>query len=400
MAQHDSDRDSYTADATPDPSLRERVSGQDLRWSETRARRAYLAASAGHQRAARRTLALALVALLLVTSLGAIILTPRYFAAQRVAAAYCDALRGRDYAAAYALLADTARGGLTLTTYTAAMSALDTAEGLVTGCAASALAGYQYTPGAVTASDTLQLARQRASSAGMVALASSGGTWRITAIAPSLTLAPLEAVAVVAGYCAALRASDYTASYALLSVTEQGLQSESDYTSAQLLRDTLTGRVTACAVISLTRPDAQTLDALLSVTRATGPRQGGEAQLQSSGSVWRITQLDPAINGVDVGPYRVGQRFCAAVSAGDFGDAYGLLTSALQTQTTPDQMRAALTAPAGQRWRCERPASGSYEVAGSSASYRVSLSATHPPAQETLSLSFTLIAGVWRISAY
>ena len=376
---------------------------RDLHWSQTRARRAYVAASAGRQDAARRALLLALVTFLLVASVATAMLAPRYFAAQHVAAVFCAALRGRDYPTAYALLDPAARGGLSADAYASALRTLDSAEGRVNDCGAAALAGYQYAPGQTTASDTLTLTRQRATLTGAVGLTFDGATWRITSVAQSLYGAPLASAVVAQSYCAALRAGDYPAAYALYSATLQGMQVESAYLTAQRLRDMLTGRVTGCSVIALSTPDAQTVNALLSVSRATGPLQGGDLQLQLDGGVWRISQLDPAIQGVDVGPYQVAQSFCADVASGDFGGVYDLLTDALQTRTTPAQLSSALIPGPGQRWSCGSAQRGSYVVTGDTATYRMTMTSSDPasaPAQRTETLQFALIAGAWRISGY
>lgn len=379
----------------------ERADAPQPRWSETRARQAYLAAMSGRQGSARRSLLVGLAVFLVAASLGAGLLAPRYFAAQRAAAAYCAALRGRDYAAVWALLGADARGGLSQVAYTGAMRALDSAEGAVSMCAASGLAGYTYTPGQTVASDTLTLTRQRTTLRGTLGLALVGGGWRITSVAPSLYGAPLAPVATAAAYCAALLTGDYAADYALLTETMQSVQTQGDYVEAQRLRDTLTGRVTSCAVIGLTSPDSQTLDALLSVTRSTGPRQGGELQIQPDGGAWRISQYDPAIQGVDVGPYLVAQRFCADMAAGDFTGVYALLTPTLQAQTTPIQLAAALTPAPGSRWACGQPQSGSYTEAGAVASWRATLTATGGvSSQRTMTLQFALIEGQWLISGY
>ena len=374
---------------------------QEWQGEEWRARRAYQAARAGRQSAARRTLVVALVAALLVMGLGAGLLAPGYFAAQRVAADFCVALRTGDAAEAWALLTPSARGGLTEAEYARALHALDSAEGGVRGCAASDLAGYAYTPGQSAASDAITLTRGRMTLRGTLGLALVGGSWRIASVPQALWGVPLAAVAVAGDYCAALQTGDYPAAWALFSVTLQGAQAEADYVAAQEARAALTGRVTACAVFGLTTPDSQTTQALVSVTRATGPCLGGVLQLQPEGGVWRISDRDLNIDGVDVGPYQVGQRFCAALAVGDFGAAYALLGAALQAQTSPAALAAALSPASGARWHCGGPVSGSYQVAGAVASYTAPLlTASGAPAGRTLAFQFALIQGTWWISAF
>lgn len=387
----------------PDALTRGRPAERPPQWPETHARQAYIAATAGRQRTARTALIIGLVVCLLLASLGAAALAPRYLAAQRVAAAFCDALHSRAYPAAYALLGAVARDGLSQGAYTSAMQALDSAEGPVRACAVGALSSYHYTPGQNIASDAVTLTRQRATYQGTLTLTSSGDVWRITTVDQSIYGAPLAPVAVAATYCAALRAGDYPTAFALFSATLQGMQAASDYIQAQRLRDMLMGRLTGCAIINLTMPDDQTMNALLSVSRSAWPRAGGELQLQPSGATWRISLLDPAIQGVDVGPYLIGQRFCASLAAGDYNGIYSLLTDTRRSQMTISQLRATLTPQPDSGWRCGPPQSGGYTVAGDSASYRLPLTFTHPdgaPGQRTETLQFTLIDGSWRISGY
>ncbi|HEX8997479.1 MAG TPA: hypothetical protein VF812_15735 [Ktedonobacterales bacterium] len=386
------------------PRRDEKLSSQAHRsWAEMPARQAYVAATASRQRTARNGLAIALIAGLLLISLASALITPHYLAAQRVAADFCDALRGHAYSTAYGLMDDAASGGIGSTAYASAMRALDTAQGPVSACAAAAFSGYTYTPGQDVAGDLLTLTRHGVTYQGMVGLARSGARWRITTVAQTIYGLPLAPVAVAATYCAALRAGEYTTAYTLFNETLQGMQAQADYINIQRLRDTLTGRLTGCAIISLSAPDDQTVNALLSVTRTTGPHEGGELQVQTDGAAWRISQLDPAIQGIDVGPYLTGQRFCAALSANDYSRMAGLLTDTLRSPSTLARLRATFAEAPGSHWRCGQPQAGSYSVTGATASYRVPLagvSLSGQPAQRIETLTFSLIEGAWQISGY
>jgi hypothetical protein len=346
-------------------------------------------------------LAFAALVFLLVAGMGAGLLAPRYFAAQRAAAAFCAALQANDPVATYALLTKDARGGLGETDFAGALRALTTAEGGVRSCAASRLLGYAYMPGQTVASDTVTLTRAHVTLRGTLGLMLVGGAWRIASVATSVYGAPLAPVAVVARYCHALQAGDTAAAYALFSATLQGAQTQADYTAAQGERATLTGRVTSCAVAALTIPNSQTALAFVSVTRAAGPRLGGEMQLLPDGAAWYISNLDPNIEGVDVGPYQVGRRFCVEASAGAYGAAYALLSGALQARTTLAALAAAFPPASSGGWRCETPARGSYVVAGGVATYTAPLTtASGTSIGRTLTLQFTLIEGIWWISGY
>ncbi|HEX8982481.1 MAG TPA: hypothetical protein VF792_06925 [Ktedonobacterales bacterium] len=378
--------------------------------TETHARHAYVAASAAQQHAARRTVMLALAVLLILGGVATTLFTSSYFAAQRVAATFCAALVNRDYSPAYLMLDTQARDGLTLTGWASAAQALDSATGRVTACDASVLGGYVYQPGAETASDSVTLTRQRAAhsgapiitnSSGVITLSQVGGDWRISEPPAALYGVSLASLAVAQNFCAALRHDDYAATFGLLDPQAQGTQTSADFATAQRLRDTLSGKVTACQIIGARMSGDQTLNALLSVTRTQGPREGGALQVVFNGSAWRITQIDAAILGADAGPYLVGQRFCTSITAGDISSAYALLTSDLQAQITFAQLRAALAAPSGDRWGCDQAASGSYIVTGATASYRLPLlGASGAPTQQGKTLQFALIEGDWQISGF
>lgn len=390
-------------DDPPGDAPREDTGGerQPYHWAETRARRAYLAAQAGRQGQARRALALTTLVFLLVVGLGVGLAAPRYFAAQGVAAAFCAALHANDPAAAYALLTTDARGGLSETDFAGALRGLAATEGDVRSCVAGALSGYAYTPGQAVASDAVVITRAHATLRGRLGLALVGGEWRVASVATSLYGAPLAPVAVVARYCAALQAGDFAGAYALFSATLQGAQTQADYVTTQDERAALTGKVTSCAMAALTMADSQTAQALVSVTRATGPRLGGEMQLQPDGVSWYISDLDPNIEGVDVGPYQTGLRFCADASAGAYGAAYALLSGALQARTTLAALAAVLLPASSGGWRCGMPMRGSYVVAGGVASYTAPLmTASGAPTGRTLAFQFALIQGTWWISGY
>ncbi len=378
--------------------------------TDTHARHAYMAASAAQQHTARRTVMLVLVALLIIGGVATTLFTSSYFAAQRVAATFCGALVNHDYPAAYGILDTHARDGLSLAEWTGAMQALDSANGRVTACDASVLNGYLYLPGAETADDTVTLTRQSAAHSGapiishtrgVLTLTYAGGVWRITEPPNALYGISLASLAVAQDFCVTLRRDDYVGAFGLLDPQAQGTQTSAEFATTQRLRDTLSGKVTACQIIGASMAGSQTLNALLSVTREQWPREGGALQVVFNGSTWRITQFDAAILGTDAGPYLVGQRFCASITAGDISSAYALLTSDLQAQTTFSQLRAALAAPPGFRWGCDQTASGSYVVNGAAASYRLPLlDASGAPTQQSKTLQFALIQGAWQISGF
>ncbi len=67
----------------------------------------------------------------------------------------------------------------------------------------------------------------------------------------------------------------------------------------------------------------------------------GALTLTRDGLGWKIGTLDVAALGPGVGAWEAAQRFCAALTAGDYATAYGALSRQGQADATKDQFTKA-----------------------------------------------------------
>lgn len=157
------------------------------------------------------------------------------------ARAYCAALTSQRYAAAYALLAVSARAGETAAQWTADATLHDTIDGRVTRCLAAAPSrgalgdfsdslGITFgTLGSVPITLTLTRAHLSQRSAALTLArqpsqpSGQSGSWQISAIPAPLQGTPLDPLKTVQGFCQALAAGNYQQAYTYLSAHQVAL---------------------------------------------------------------------------------------------------------------------------------------------------------------------------------
>jgi hypothetical protein len=154
-----------------------------------------------------------------------------------------------------------------------------------------------------------------------------------------------QPTATVAGFCGALKSQSYSAVYQQIPTSAKSARSESGYTQDAQLQDQLDGRVRACAVVRNGKdPGAwsQTPQTMtLQIER--NHDYSGALTLVRDGLGWKIGALDTTALGPIVGPWEAAQRFCAALTAGDFAAAYGALSRQGQANASQEQFTKAFT---------------------------------------------------------
>jgi hypothetical protein len=149
----------------------------------------------------------------------------------------------------------------------------------------------------------------------------------------------------VAALCGALKGKNYSAVYQQLPGGAKGAQTEAAFTQDAKLQDQLDGPVRACAVVRTSKdtnawsqaPQAMTLQV------ARNHNYSGALTLNRDGLGWRIGALDTLALGPVVGPWAAAQRFCAALTAGDFAAAYGALSRQGQANASQAQFTKAFS---------------------------------------------------------
>jgi hypothetical protein len=335
---------------------------------------------AGRLYAGRHKIAL-LVAFILIASLlgGVGYGATDYYARAAVASGFCSDLQSRDFASAYARLSSDLQGRINREEFQQVSQALDEGEGRITGCDVSVAPG-SFSRGLGAASATTDVGIRRALAGrlnGRLTLAREDGAWRITAIEASTLGADLSALGAASAYCSALRDRDYLAAYALLS---QNLQNDLPYVEfVDLTRsaEEIDGAIQTCGMAGLRGGQADGKASLMAIVRRRDASvHQGAIVLGATGDHWEITAIAPTAMGSDLGPLRLGARFCADLTKGAFDDAYILFSDRFQSQITRAQFSDDLWPDAGASWTACAPVLQSYHVEGDQATVDVSVTAT------------------------
>jgi hypothetical protein len=154
-----------------------------------------------------------------------------------------------------------------------------------------------------------------------------------------------QPTATVAAFCSALKSQNYAAVYRQAPGGAKRTQTESAFTQDAQLQDQLDGHVQACAVVKNGKDTNAWSQAPQTMTLqiARNHTYSGALTLTRDGLGWKIGTLDVAALGPVVGPWEAAQRFCAALTAGDFAMAYGALSRQGQADATKDQFTKAFS---------------------------------------------------------
>lgn len=152
-----------------------------------------------------------------------------------------------------------------------------------------------------------------------------------------------QPTATLAAFCGALKGQNYAGVYRQMPGSAKGAQTESMFTRDAQLQDQLDGHVRACAVVK----DGKDANAwsqapqTMTLQIARYHTYSGALTLTRDGLGWKIGTLDVAALGPGVGAWEAAQRFCAALTAGDYATAYGALSRQGQADATKDQFTKA-----------------------------------------------------------
>jgi hypothetical protein len=318
--------------------------------------------------------ALVVVAMLLVSVSYAVF---QYVPAQP-AVRLCRDLMAQRYDDAYTLTSQQYRAQRSQAQFARDLTTLDLALGSVVSCQGAGPLPLAYSFPSGPASYHARLVRQRAGAnartlAGAIHLGDTNG-WQVGAIDTSLLGVNLGALEAAQAYCDALGTARYPAAYALLSARAQASLTPGDYTSVEQTHTLINGPVKRCGVTGVGQGNSdQRADLTLSVARAGLGAQSAGVTLTLVGGAWRLGGVPSGAEGPDVGPYEVGQRYCADLATGQFDAAYDLFTPQYQAQNPRAQFDGALqsTRAQGIAIACGQPDVTTYVVTGAAATYVV-----------------------------
>jgi hypothetical protein len=214
--------------------------------------------------------------------------------------------------------------------------------------------------------------------------------------------------ATVAALCSALKGQNYAAVYQQTPDSARGIQTESTFTRDAQLQDQLDGHVRACAVVKHGKDTNTWSQApqMMTLQIARNHTYSGALTLTRDGLGWKIGSLDLAGLGPGVGAWEAAQRFCAALTAGDYATAYGSLSRQGQADATKDQFTKAfsdaLAASKAQIASCQLDVT-SYSTQPTTATIVATLTIKATTANGAVSapvkVKFSLVneAGAWKL---
>src|SRR5690242_12073545 len=360
----------------------------------------------------RRGLKIALTVGAIVLVLGgllggtAIFLFNQFEAPGAAALKFCNDLKSQSYDSAYSGLSSDLQARFSKTSFSAGVASLDTAEGKVTNCQQAQGNGvYSFSLGASTATVGAQLTRAtQGNMTGALHLKNQNGSWKVDSIDTSLLGVNIGALQASGAFCAAMQGKDYSSAYDLLDSAQQGLVSRDDFVASGKLHDEIDGSITTCALAKVPQGNNDQITHLtIQLNRSKLGARTGDVTLKFEGSAWKLDATDASLNGTDLRPLVLGGTFCTLFAAGNYGDAYGLLSSAAQATITKAQFIAGFQTINGYtvKWSCGTPDLTTYTVKSDSASVVIPITDTIAALnfKDTLDtkVEFVLENGVWKI---
>ncbi len=212
-------------------------------------------------------------------------------------------------------------------------------------------------------------------------------------------------------YCTDLKTQNYTAAYSLLSSGYQSQVTRSDYLGDAALHDQLDGKVVDCGqphsgtfTWNLETSGAQSLDVKITRTK----QADGTISLVKQGDSWKVDAIADALQGTDLGGYKLAQTFCTDFLAGNYAAAYQLFSAKGQQNYGSEQQFAAAFQGAfsnGVSLAQCAPDLTTYTVTSPSAqvtlklaiSEATSLGTTTFPLPNGATLKLVKVSGTWKV---
>lgn len=215
---------------------------------------------------------------------------------------------------------------------------------------------------------------------------------------------------VLAQYCSDLTGQKYANAYTLLSSGAQATTNATQWTQDAQVHDQIDGAVKTCSASQVSSGPltfaSAGASATLKITRTKAA--SGLVVLAHQVNGWKIDKFDSHLQGTDLGPLTVAERFCAALAKQDYTGAYADLSSrehagTSQADFTKDFTQA-LTGAAAKVTGCA-PQLKTYAVQAASATVDVAMqlqvTVSSGTTTATVALEYTLVpeSSGWKIDA-
>jgi hypothetical protein len=143
----------------------------------------------------------------------------------------------------------------------------------------------------------------------------------------------LDALKLFDNYCAALQKPRFQDIYTMLASNLRG-QSEQEYLQTENLHLQVDGVATECVLEGISAKNTTTSSTLSLHIQRQKHYSAGAMTFGSTSSGWAITAIDPALEGRDLDPVYIANRWCSDIQSHNYKDSLGLFTTKLQQATS------------------------------------------------------------------
>ena len=214
----------------------------------------------------------------------------------------------------------------------------------------------------------------------------------------------LDALKLFDNYCAALKKVQFQTIYTMLAPSLRG-QSEQDYLQTEKLHLQVDGVASECVLEGIGAKNTATSSALSLHILRQQHYSAGTMTFGGESSGWVITAIDPALEGRDLEPVYIANRWCSDIQSQNYKDSLGLFTTKIQQATSLAAYSALYSGKQGARWLSCSVNPTSYQGYDRPSDHNVSLTAqvqlknvrTGAQTQDSGEMGFELENSQWKM---
>lgn len=309
----------------------------------------------------RRRLYITLISVLLVVAIlaaagisGYRYVTQQYNQLTELGAQMCNDLEAHKYDALYQRFSSGLKSKYTAEEFSHYGAEIDQFEGNALSCGQADGNHYNLDIGKRTITVASVVNRDGTGAhSGNVRFLFKDGSWQVDDFDVGFLGMSLDALKLFDSYCAALQQRQFQDIYAMLGPGLRG-QSEQDYLQTENLHLQVDGPVIECVLDGISADNAATSATFsLHIQRGSQIQQhysAGSMTVGSTPSGWVITALDPTLDGRNLEPVYVANRWCSDIQSQNYKDSFGLLTTKLQQSTSLAVFSALYSGKQGDKW--------------------------------------------------
>jgi len=244
----------------------------------------------------------------------------------------CDLLEAHQYSMLYQHFSDTLKARYTEDEFNHYGMEMDQFEGNVLSCGQSAGNHFTYDLGQRTITvASLDNRDGSGTHTGNVRFRQTDTGWKVDGFDVGFLGVSLDALKLADKYCIALKERDDQAIYQMMASSLRTETLQQFIQTAALHRE-VDGFAHDCALEGIGTKNTDT-SSTVSLHVQWGQHYGvGTITFGDTPSGWAMTHIDPSVQGRDLTPVTVAERWCTDIHSQNYTDAFGLLTQ--ETQQT------------------------------------------------------------------